>query len=500
MKKFSRLYFKRVIAIGLILLLQLILVIFFSCYLYCCFGIIKILFFVAALVLSLRIASLPCSIPCRNGWIIGILSFPEIFIPIYFMFGRGGSIRKVKKYISENPLPVNKNVDLFSLPRNISKQFFSLSNSGNFEIYQNTKCTYLKTGEEMFEKIKSILEKAQHYIFMEFFIIKKGTMWNDILNILKRKSKEGVRIYLLIDDLGTICLLRKKYIQELELYGIKCRRFNVFNSRIKPDINYRDHRKIVVLDGKYAITGGANIADEYINKEQPYGYWKDTAVYMEGDGADGFVKMFIQMWNMNGGTLKYEDYSNKSLVNENDLGLVIPFEDYPSSSIGYSESTFINMINNAEKYVFVTTPYLIPDQALVSSLCRAAESGCDVRMITPLIPDKKYIHIITRANYIPLLKSGVKIYEYTPGFIHAKSLLCDGNIGYVGSSNLDYRSLYLHFECGVLMYNTQSVKELDDDFHRLFTVCQKIRLDNINVIKAEKSFIYRLLRIFSSLL
>lgn len=502
MKKFFKYYLFKVVTIGGLLFLQLAALLACSCWAFLCLDFLRIALRIGAVILALRVAVLPYNIPCRIGWIIGILALPAVFMPLYFLFGRGGSIRRINKFVNENKLlPADEEQNEISAPPHIAKQFLTLRKKGGFPISQNSVCTYYPSGEDMFSGIKEIISRAEKYIFMEFFIISEGKMWGEVLELLKEKAKQGVKIYILRDELGTICLLPKNYNQKLKKFGIECRIFNALSPKIKPDINYRDHRKIVSADGIYAITGGANIADEYINAVSPYGYWKDTAVYLEGESAWSLSQMFIQMWNMSGGQLSPDSFKPNLLPSNNGYtGITQPFGDYPSCHMGFSESVFINMVTNAQKTAYITTPYLIPDQPLVSALCRAAENGTDVRLFTPLVPDKKYIHIMTRANYIPLLKSGVKIYEYSKGFIHSKSILCDGNLGYVGSANLDYRSLYLHFECGVLMYDAAACTQLKNDFEEILNVSVPIQKNDKSVLKAKHNVFYRVLRIFSGLL
>ncbi len=501
MKKLFKYYFSRVIIISLLLFIQLAAILACCCTAFFCFDrYFRIVLWLVSIAAAMRIASMPCSIPCRCGWIIGVLALPMVFIPLYTLYGRGGAIRKIRSYLKNNPLPKSTAHPENYAPPRIARQFTALAETEGFSSYCNSVCVYLATGEAMFEKMKSILERAERYIFIEMFIISQGEMWNKTLEILKKKAAQGVSVYLLRDDLGTICLLPKDFDRQMKNIGVESRKFNSFSPTVTPDINYRDHRKIVVCDGLYAITGGANIADEYINLISPYGYWKDSAVYLKGEGAMNLADMFIQLWNMNGGKLDYNDFLPEKKPEIKADGLVMPFGDYPSCTAGSSLKAFVNMINGAEKSVYATTPYLIPDPSLTSALCRAAENGVDVRIITPLIPDKKYIHLMTRANYLPLLRSGVKIYEYTPGFIHSKTLICDGNICYIGSANLDYRSLYLHFESGVLTYGTNACKELSEDFEELFKCSEEMSLNDKAVIKASKNPIYRFLRIFSGIL
>ena len=322
----------------------------------------------------------------------------------------------------------------------------------------------------------------------------------EIYDLLKFKVSRGVKVCILIDDMGTICLLPSDYPQRLREQGIECLRHNAFSPKITAGVNYRDHRKIVVADGRYAMTGGANIADEYINRICPYGYWKDTGVYAEGRAAQGFAEMFRQMWELNGGTLPCEISEVTDTRDKPSESLCMPLGDIPSCNMGVSERALVNMINAAVKTVYITTPYLVPDKLLISALTSAAERGLDVRIITPLVPDKRYVHIMTRRSYKPLLEKGVKIYEYQPGFIHAKSILCDGNMAYVGSANLDYRSLYLHFESGLLMYNTPASKQLEEDFTELFGVSERVTSQDKTVKAAQRSLLGKLLSLIMPLL
>lgn len=499
MKKLFKYYLGRIITNGLFLLIQFILIIGCCCYVCLHWRWINIIVSIISLILALKIAVQKCNIPCRIGWIIGILFLPVLFIPMYILYGRGTALKKVKRYLETYPMPLNDSEEI-AAPKRIAKQFEGLSGISGFPAYIG-ECEYYPTGEDFFAAMKECLLKAEKYIFLEFFIINYGHMWNETLDILKQKVKQGVKVYILFDDLGTIALLPPDFCRQMKDMGINAKIFNLFSGKITPKINYRDHRKIIVVDGKTAMTGGANIADEYINRISPYGYWKDTAVKIQGKSAETFASMFIQMWNMDGKDLKYEDFiHNKKESIKNKECIVLPFGDYPMCSIGYTERVFLNLINNAQKEISITTPYLIPDSRLLSAICLASENGIKVRLFTPEIPDKKYIHIVTRANYITLLKSGVEIYEFSDGFIHAKSIVCDKEIAYIGSANLDYRSLYIHFESGVLTYRTRSVEQLSNDIEWLIKASEKISLNDPKIIKADKNIIYRFLRIFSGLL
>ncbi|MGN0601395.1 MAG: phosphatidylserine/phosphatidylglycerophosphate/cardiolipin synthase family protein [Oscillospiraceae bacterium] len=502
MKKVFGFYLGRIIANGLLLLLQLIIIIGGCGFICMHFRWIFFIIYIISLITALKIAVQKCNIPCRIGWIIGVLTLPILFLPLYYLYGSGRILKKIEKYMKSNKFPVENN-QRFSAPHHISKQFAGLSKISGYPVYSGGKCRYFPSGESFFKSLKKDLLSAEKFIFLEFFIIKPGKMWDETLSILKQKAKEGVKIYILYDDLGTIAILPKNFKEQMRSYGITARNFNAFSGIITPAINYRDHRKIVSIDGKTGYTGGANIADEYINIIKPYGYWKDTAVRVEGKGAESFTAMFIRMWNLKEKTLDYNDFTTNCTsteLAENNEGIVMPFGDYPMCNVGFSEKAFLNMINNANKQIDITTPYLVPDSRLVSALCLASENGVRVRLFTPEIPDKKYIHIVTRANYIPLLRSNVEIYEFSEGFIHAKSLICDNEIAYIGSANLDYRSLYIHFESGVLTYKTEAVNQLSEDIDNILNRSKRISSDDPRIVKADKNIIYRILRLFSGLL
>lgn len=501
MKKKCRIHLGRIIINVLLLLIQLSIIIG-GCGFFCMrFRPFYLLIFIGSVVTAFRIAVQKCNIPCRIGWIIGVLTLPILFLPMYYLYGSGWFLKRIARYMDKNKLPLDPSQD-FKAPPHISKQFSGLNKVSGFPAYTDSKCEYLSTGEEFFEAMKKDLTSAKKYIFLEFFIINSGKMWDETLTILKKKSEEGVKIYLMFDDMGTIVHLPHNFKNQMKAIGIHVRNFNPFSGSLTPAINYRDHRKVVVIDGKIGYTGGANIADEYINIIQPYGYWKDTAVRVEGNGARAFAAMFIQMWNLGEKPLEYEDFiSDKPSHHTDDKnGVTLSFGDFPMCGVGYTEKAFLNLINNAQKSIDVTTPYLVPDNRLISALCLASENGIRVRLFTPEIPDKKYVHLVTRANYIPLMKSGVEIYEFSEGFVHAKSVICDNEIAYIGSTNLDYRSLYIHYESGVLTYKSKAVQQLSKDIENILKRSKRISPDDPKVIKADKNIFYKVLRIFSGIL
>ena len=497
MKKLFNIYIGRIIINSLQIALQLLVIIGACIFLCLMFRPLYLVVYLFSVYTAFRIAVRRCNIPCRMGWIIGVLAIPVVFLPVYYLYGNGRVLNKIERYMNVNTLPL-KQSQSFNAPPHISKQFSGLSKVSGFPVFTKSKCEYLKDGQDFFEAVKKDLQSAKKFIFLEFFIINSGKMWDETLAILKAKAKHGVKIYLLFDDMGTITHLPCTFKKQMKSFGINARNFNAFSGVLTPAINYRDHRKIVVIDGKVGYTGGANISDEYINHTHPFGYWKDTAVRLEGQAVSTFTAMFVQMWNLDKIQLDYADFVSDNA--EFDENITMPIGDYPMCDVGYTEKAFLNMINNARKSIDITTPYLVPDSRLTSALCLAAENGVRVRIFTPQIPDKKYVHIVTRANYIPLLRSNVEIYEFQDGFIHSKSMLCDDEIAYIGSTNLDYRSLYIHFESGVLTYKSKAVNQLADDMESILKCSKKINPDDPKIIKADKNILYKILRIFSGIL
>lgn len=346
-----------------------------------------------------------------------------------------------------------------------------------FPVYDNTHAEYLTPGEEKFRRLVEELKKAEKYIFLEYFIIREGIMWDTVLDILKEKAAGGVKVRLIYDDFGCFFLLSRDYPAELKKYGIECVVFNPLRPVLATVQNNRDHRKIAVIDGKAAFTGGINIADEYINAYEKHGHWKDASVMITGRAAWSFTLMFLKMWELCTGTdedyLRYYPWADTPAPAIKD-GFVQPYADSPMDSENTGEQVYLSIINGARNYLYINTPYLIIDSGMVSALCHAAKSGVDVRIVTPHKWDKWAVHMTTRSYYRELIQAGVKIYEYTKGFIHSKTFVSDDSIATVGTVNLDYRSLYLHFECGAVLYGSCAAAEVKEDFLRTLEICQPI--------------------------
>jgi cardiolipin synthase len=354
-----------------------------------------------------------------------------------------------------------------------------------------------------FECLLEELKKAERYIFLEYFIIEQGTMWSAILDILIEKAQQGVDVRVIYDDVGCLLKLPYGYDRHLESLGIKCRVFNPFRPVLSVRLNNRDHRKIAVIDGHTAITGGINLADEYINEVARFGHWKDTSILIQGEAVWNLVVMFLTLWDWLCGIKEdYEEFKPLPEYAEQFTsdGYVQPFADSPLDDESVSQSVFLNMIGGAKRYVYINTPYLILDFEMTTALCLAAKRGVDVRIVTPRIGDRWFVHAVTRSNYEVLIEAGVRIYEYTPGFMHAKTFVVDDQFAVVGTINLDYRSLYLHFECGAWLFKTKSVLEIKEDYLQTLAVSQLITLEECHNVKWYKKLARSLLRLFAPLM
>ena len=366
-----------------------------------------------------------------------------------------------------------------------------LSMDHNADVYDGTASQYFPLGEEMFEAMLDDLRSAKKFIFLEFYIIDPGLMWNRVLEILVDKVQQGVEVKLLYDDIGCMATLPGDYTKRLRKMGIDAHKFNKVIPRMTVAYNNRDHRKILVVDGQVGYTGGINLADEYINHIVRFGHWKDGGVRLEGRAVKALTRLFLMNWYINRGEITDFDRYHFDSQRVEGKGLYIPYGSGPKpiykEQVG--KTVYQNIINQAIDYVYITTPYLIIDYDLTEDIKNAAMRGVDVRIVTPFIPDKKLIQIVTRGAYPDLLEAGVKIYEYTPGFIHSKNVISDDELAVVGTINFDYRSLVHHYENAVLMYQTESIADIKQDFEGLFDISKEISLETL-----QNSWYQRLLK------
>lgn len=448
-------------------------------------GLINHILSIISLLVAFHILKNKAKNAYKITWIFLILLFPVFGGMFYLLIKFQSSTRRFKEDFGKIR---KKTCECFYYPEEVldkaaesqprySMQMSYLQNVEDFPVFEKTSTRYFPVGEDMFEALIDELEKAERYIFLEYFIIQEGKMWNRILDILEEKARNGVDVRIIYDDMGCLLLLPRDYASQLEKKGIKCKIFNPFRPFLEALQNNRDHKKIAVIDGKTAFTGGINLADEYINEVERFGHWKDSAIMLKGDGAWSLTVMFLQMWSLCTGKVeKCMKYYPQELSSESD-GFVQAYCDSPVDSENVAESVYIRIINSAKDYLYITTPYLILDENIKSALILAAKSGVDVKIITPGIWDKRLVHYTTRSYYRELIEEGIEVYEYVNGFMHSKTFVSDDQVATVGTVNLDYRSLYLHFECGVCLYNTKAVGEIKDDFEKTLKICRKISVE-----------------------
>lgn len=435
-------------------------------------------------------------IPIFGSFLFLLLSNNNASKDDYIRFEK--SAKKIRPHMAQT----NNIGKLNELDKDAYAQAQYLFMGAKMPVFDKSKTTYYPLGENFHIDLINELSKAKHFIFMEYFIIQEGKMWTPIHKVLKEKAKSGVEVYLMYDDLGCIATLPEDFYEQLQKDGINCVPCNKFKPILSHIHNNRDHRKITVIDGKVGFTGGINLADEYINAIVKHGHWKDTAVKIQGEAVKSLSALFISVWNMqNERQLDCDKYLFMSKGGDCGKGYVVPFGDSPSpiDTEDIGKTVYINMLNCAKDYVYITTPYLICDRELLNAMCNAARRGVDVRLITPHIPDKKAVFLMTRSNYKKLIESCVKIYEYTPGFIHAKSFVSDDKFAVCGTINLDYRSLVHHFECGAWMYNTECIREMRDDFVETQRKSQAISKEQATLPFFENLFA-NVMKVFSPLL
>ena len=482
------LIFGRTLVILLLLLAQFFLIFHFSFSFvqYLPYTYSGILIFTAAMMLW--ILNSPENPSFKLSWcaVIAILPLFGALLYCFIRFDLGHRLeqRLLQSTIQKSLVHMPDSSSVLSQVRTQDKALYNLATytqaQGGYPIFQNTQVTYFPLGEKKFDAMLEQLEQAGHFIFLEYFAIDESYMWSSILSVLQRKAAQGVEVRVIYDGTSSIANLPYGYPNQLKKMGIQCVEFSPIRPFVSTHYNNRDHRKILVIDGHTAFTGGVNLDDRYINRVEVFGHWKDTAVMLQGEAAKGFTFMFLQMWNSLTRGDCYQPYLDVSIPHSaSSTGYVIPYSDSPLDDESVGKMVYLNILNRATDYVYIMTPYLILDQEMSSALRFAARRGVDVRLILPHIPDKKYAFALAQSHYKELLDAGVKVYEYTPGFVHAKVFLSDDLHGVVGTINLDYRSLYLNFECAAYLYDVPALKDIQQDFHDTLTKCQRITPEDI---------------------
>lgn len=463
---------------------------------------------IIALIIVLRIYGREMNAAMKMPWIILIMAFPLLGVCVYLLCGHSGVTYGMRKFFElidhelYGKLSQNARVmsDLRETDPGIANQCYYISQYGGYPVYDDTEVVFYGEAADGFEAQKTAIKKAEHFIFMEYHAIEDAEAFESLKRLLIEKASQGVEVRLIYDDIGSISFINTDFVKKMEEKGIQCRIFNRIVPFLNIFMNHRDHRKITVVDGKVGFTGGYNLANEYFNLTHPYGQWKDTGIRLEGSAVRNLTVMFLEMWNAIKKT--DQDYTAylpeladeagataSGMEIEMDAGAAIddgdqapagakgyvqPFADNPLDDERVGENVYLNMIKNAKRYIYFTTPYLVISDEMKRELGMAAKRGVDVRIITPGIPDKKLVYQMTRSYYAGLVRDAVRIFEYTPGFCHAKQCVCDDEAAVVGTINLDYRSLYLHFENGAFLYHCPSIADIKKDFDALFPVCEEV--------------------------
>ena len=434
------------------------------------------------IVVVLKLNSKHTNSAMKMPWIMLIMALPVMGLCMYLLFellgdpGVSKRLRSVRiNLLRDEGDMAEKNLETLSRQNPAAaNQFRYLWKTAAYSPYTNTRVQYYPEAKDAFLAMKEELEKAEHFIFMEYFIVQNGESFRELEEILERKAREGVEVRLLYDDFGSIAKIGRTFSRRLAEKGIQCVPFNPASPFLNLFMNHRDHRKITVIDGRVGFTGGYNLADEYFDLVRPYGKWKDTGLRLEGEAVRSLTSTFLELWYLQTGKKEPTDVYLNVRHSIPAAGMVQPFADNPLEEERIAENVYLNLINQASQSLFIMTPYLIITDEMTHALGLAAKRGVDVRIITPGIPDKKTVYAVTRSYYAGLARQGVRIFEYTPGFCHAKQCLCDGKLASIGTSNLDYRSLYHHFENNVLLYGCEAVEDIAEDFENLFPQCAEV--------------------------
>jgi len=433
-------------------------------------------------------------------WIICIVCFPIPGIISFIVFGNTKISKLFQSKLDEDYINSQKYIkydkeickEIEDIDKLKYNQVNYLYNTNGLPVYRNSYVEYFDIGEKYFESMIGDISKAKQYVFIESFSLTEGVMWNRLFDVLKQKVSKGIRVYLIVDGINDFEKFPENFRKSLDEVGIEYRIFNSSIIKINKYLNYRDHRKIVVIDGEIAYTGGTNIGDEYINIYKKFGHWKDAGIKISGEAVLSHLTIFIRMWNLSGDDrrLEYQHFISNNKINTNiNKGYIMPYCDGPDNGSNPAQNLYIQIINTAKNYLYITTPYLILDNDVVTALRNTAKSGVDIRIIVPYIPDKKFVNLTTKSFYQVLLESGVKIFEYKPGFIHSKIFVSDNELATVGSVNLDFRGLHFHYECGNWIYKTGIEKVIKDDFIATQEKSIQINLDDWE----KRGFLQRLL-------
>lgn len=504
MKRLKNLFLSNFILYALLLLAQLTYTAAFLLYFAVEMPALNIVLRAVSLFFVVHIVNKPMNPEYKISWIIPILVFPLFGMTVYIFRRRYRLSRKNRGFMKESGMATHglrgqnqKLFDTLSAPA-AKKQAERLFHAAHAPVAASENMVYFDSGEKYAQRLIEELKKAERFIFMEFFIISPGRFWREVKGILEEKAMSGVDVRLIYDDVGSQ-LLPRSFAKSMNRIGIQTYRYNPFKPFFNLQMNNRSHRKMTVIDGKIAFTGGINIADEYINLISRFGHWKDCGIMFDGSGVDNFTQTFLELWNMHRRVDDYQNYMGKTKPEQKSKNIVIPFSDFPSDDENVTQDMYLQMLYGAEKYIYFFTPYFIIDNEMLTAFLAAKKSGVDVRVVVPHIPDKKIVFELTKVFYTELVENGIPVYEYTKGFVHSKAAIADDRFAYVGSCNLDYRSLFLHLECGVYLDSAGVAADIKKDFDETIEESHLVRLSELKTSKI-RSFWRGILRAFAPLM
>ncbi len=496
----------RLLLVALLLFFQVAFVVLLARYLKQHTAIVYTLLEVAALFTALHIFHKPGDVSYKVAWIVTVLFIPVVGFILYALWS-GDAARKherehaIKPYEEPESVKLRAQINFEKLQKSHIgwARLASYFQKRGFAVCANTKATYLAEGKIFIEDMLESIAKAERFVFIEFFILAEGQIFDRLLAILKDRAAHGVEVKIIFDDFGNIKRFSAESLEALRSAGVGVHIFNPVHEYVnRLYFNYRDHRKIVAVDGDIAYTGGVNIADEYAGIIERYGYWKDGGVRLNGEGAWDLTKSFMQMWERWGGELENEYDYYRPHISEKADGFCQSFVDGPENNPDNpAEDVYIQMIDSAKRFLYITTPYFVPTAEALRALCIAGDGGVDVRLILPGIPDHPYTDIVAESYFGELIQHGVKVYRYTPGFLHLKSVMADREAAFIGTINMDYRSFQLHYECGTILYGAPAVEDLLEDMDHILAECHQVTLEEWEHRGFLKRMIEPVMRLFA---
>lgn len=496
----------RLLLVVVLLLLNILAVGLLSMFLRTNSAVVYLLLEAAGVVAAINIQSRNTSSSYKLAWTLLVVSLPVTGLILYLLWS--GRIQDKRPRIkTEKPAP-DSTVDRARSKDNLErlgaaqphwKRTAALLAKQEFRLFRGTQVTYFEEGCAFFEDVIERMERAERFIFLEFFILAEGKLWDRMLRVLEARAAQGVEIKVVFDDFGSITRMSREMVERMRNAGIEVTIFNPVHQYVnRLYFNYRDHRKIIAIDGQYAYTGGVNVADEYVGYIRRFGEWKDCGILLDGMGAWGLTARFIHMWEMLGGKLHNEHDYYRPCEERRSAGWCQPFSDGPiNNPENPAEDIFLQCIHNAHDYIWITTPYFAVEDGMIRALCMAADSGVDVRILLPGIPDHKYTDIVAGSYFDTLLSHGVRLYRFKPGFLHGKTLVADGDVAMVGTINMDYRSFQLHYECGVMLYGVEAIAAIRSDMERTMERCELLDLKKWRERPWYQRMLERVLKVFS---